>query len=255
MAEDLKPPKRNWIFLRGLARSSSHWGSFIEKFKQAFPDDEIELMDLRGNGSLAFSPSWISVEDNVRDLRSRSKFVSDGRQIHLMSISLGAMVATEWSRKFPEEIEGVILINTSDRGTASFFHRMRLRNVRHFLQILKNPENNLASEKQILEMTTSMPGMEQWADIFSKLTPTSRSNFIRQLAAAARYRFPDHKPKTEVLILCGAKDKLVNPICSERIAKMWTLTAHCHPQGGHDLPLEAGAWVLDQTKAWLREME
>ena len=250
---------RKWIFLRGLARSSSHWGSFLDQFKKDFPQDEIELIDLRGNGDLLHSPSWLSIEDNVRDLRARSRFIQSGCSVHLLSISLGSMIATEWSRKFPEEIEGAVLINTSDRGTASFFHRMRLRNIRHFLSILKNPQQSVASEKIILEMTTNFPGtemvIEEWADIFSKLAPTSRLNFIRQIIAAARYKFPEHKPKTEILILCGGKDKLVNPICSERIAKMWTLTTHRHPTGGHDLPLEVGDWVCEQIANWLKETE
>lgn len=162
--------QRNWIFLRGLARHSAHWGSFLEIFKKRFPHDQIELLDLRGNGTLAHSPSWLSVEENVRDLRSRSQFLKQGKPIHLMSISLGSMVATEWSRKFPEEVDGLILMNTSDRGTASFFHRMRLRNIRRFMMIFGNPlsnhNRNLMTEKQILEMTTNMPELEKWAEIF-----------------------------------------------------------------------------------------
>lgn len=251
MVHTLNSSLRKWIFLRGLGRHSGHWGPFLDQFKKDFPQDEFELLDLRGNGTLAHSPSWLNIEDNVRDLRARSRWIHDGQSVYIMSISLGAMIATEWARKYPEEIEGIVLMNTSDRGTASFFERMRLRNIYRFLPLLLKGVNSPGVEKKILEMTTTMPGLEQWADIFSKMKPTARKNFIKQIIAASRYKFPEHKPKTEVLILCGDKDPLVNPVCSKRIAKMWTLTPHCHPTAGHDLTLQEPDWVSEQLKNWL----
>lgn len=250
MVSTLKNSKK-WIFLRGLGRHSGHWGHFVDDFKQAFPDDEVEFLDLRGNGSLSHSPSWVSIEDNVRDLRQRSLFLSQGEPVYLMSISLGAMVATEWAHRHPDEIEGLVLINTSDRGTSSFFERLRLKNIYHALPLFLKNKTGIEFEKKILEMTTTNPELQHWAQVFSKMSTTSKQNLIRQLIAASRYYFPDHKPKTEVLILCGEQDQLVNPICSKRLAKMWTLTPHCHPQGGHDIPLQDPKWVCDQVRLWL----
>lgn len=248
----MKKETRKWIFIRGLARHSGHWGPFVDQFKNTFPEDEIELLDLRGNGQLAHSPSCTSIADNVRDLRARSKWIKAGHAVHLMTISLGSMIGTEWATLFPQEISGLVTINTSDKGNSSFFERMRPQNYLRIVHILKNPKDAPMIENEILQMTTNhLEHINEWAIDFSKLPKTSTSNFFRQIFAASQYEFPEHKPKTEVLILCSEGDQLVNPICTKRIAEMWTLKAHVHPTAGHDLTLEDPAWACQEIKNWL----
>lgn len=246
--------RRKWIFIRGLARHSAHWGPFIPEFQKAFPQDEIETLDLRGNGHYAHSPSFLSIVENVRDLRSRSRFIQNGEHVFLMTISLGSMVAAEWARLYPDEIEGLVTINTSDKGTASFFERMKPANYLHVLKFLGKDKDKESLESEIMDITTNhFSEKHQWAQKFSKIPPTSKLNLVRQLVAAGTYEFPDHKPKTEVLILCSEKDKLCSVECSKRIAEMWTVKPHTHPTAGHDIPLDDPAWVVDQVKNWLQE--
>lgn len=245
---------RKWIFLRGLARHSGHWGPFVDHFKKFFPHDEIEFLDLRGNGILAHSPSCLSIAENVRDLRSRSQFVHSGQPVNLMTISLGSMVGVEWARMFPEEIESLVTVNTSDKGTSRLHERMRPQNLKAFIQILGNSKTNPLVEKQILQMTTNgeLEGGEgDWAKNFATMGSTTRTNFMRQLVAAGTYKFPQQKPKTDILMLCSEGDQLVNPICSKRIAQMWTLNPHIHPTAGHDIPLQEPDWVCSEIKHWL----
>ena len=64
----------HWIFLRGLSRTSVHWGPFYNLFREQFPKAHVELLDIRGNGSQSHIPSYTSIEENVRDLRGRSSF-------------------------------------------------------------------------------------------------------------------------------------------------------------------------------------
>lgn len=241
-----------WIFLRGLGRNSVHWGPFVDEFQKCFPKDEVELLDLRGNGNLAHSPSYLSITENIRDLRARSRFIQQGSEVHLMTISLGSMVGVEWARTFPNEIAGLVTINTSDRGTAHFFERLRPANYLRLLKFLsRRDKDHKEIEAEILKTTTNLlPDRDHWAEIFAKSQPTSKVNFSRQLAAAGTYEFPQQKPKTEVLMLVSNGDRLVHPNCSKRIAEMWTLKVHEHPDAGHDLPIDDPHWICEQVRNW-----
>lgn len=251
----MSSPSRKWIFLRGLGRHSLHWGPFVESFKNTFPQDEIELLDLRGNGRLSHSPSCLTIADNVRDLRSRSKILQKGDKVFLMTISLGSMIAADWATKYPDEIAGFVAVNTSDRGNSSFFERLRPANYLRLLMMLPKLNKSLEIEKQILNLTTnSFADKDKWAESFLKLPATSRLNFARQLVAAGTFEFPIHKPRTEVLLLCSEGDRLVHPQCTKRIAEMWVLKAQTHPHAGHDLPTEDPAWVCGQIENWLKAL-
>lgn len=244
--------QRSWIFIRGLARHSEHWGPLLKFFKQRFPHDEVELLDLRGNGELAQSPSYVDITDNVRDLRARSKFIKAGKKVHLLTISLGSMVGVEWAEKFPEELESLTLMNTSDRGTSYFFERMRPANYKKVFSILSKGISPPLLESKIMELVTNNPHeYGEWAEKFAKLPSTTKTNCLRQMMAAARYEFPKHKPKTDILILSSEKDMLVHPACSEKIAQMWHLKTHVHPTAGHDIALEAPSWICEQLENWL----
>ncbi len=249
---------RHWIFLRGLGRHSLHWGPFIEQFRTQFPEDHIEFLNLRGNGELAHSPSLTSISNNVRDIRARSLFLRDEKPLYLLSVSMGAMVGIEWAHQYPQEIAGLVTINTSDRGSSNFFERLRPWNYQHLLKFLISTSHGdpLLFEREILKITTG-PSVdrERWAQIFAKAPITTRSNWLRQLWAARSYRFPEHKPRTEVLLLAGAKDRLVNPICTKNVAQMWALKPHIHPTAGHDLPLEDGNWICQEIRNWLAQQE
>jgi pimeloyl-ACP methyl ester carboxylesterase len=246
---------RRWIFLRGLGRHSLHWGSFVLQFQQAYPNDRIELLDLRGNGQLAHSPSLTSIADNVRDLRARSQLLHNGEPVYLMAISMGAMVAVEWAHAYPHDIAGVVTINTSDKGSSSFYQRMRPANYQHLLTLLLGRRSAFEIERQILQITTNnLSEIDTWAQKFSEFPLTQKANWARQLFAASTYHFPEHKPRTEILLLGSFKDRLVSHACTQSIAQMWSLNPHLHPTAGHDLPLEDGVWVCNEVQNWLKQI-
>lgn len=245
-----RSPKRSWIFLRGLGRNSDHWGPFVDVFKKQFPHDDVELLDLRGNGTLAHSPSYLNIRDNVRDLRSRSLFVREGREINLLSISLGAMVAVEWAREYGDDVDELVLINTSERGTSKFWQRLQPKKYPRLLKILVSGKTSTDIEYEILKITTHLADKQKWSQVFGQSPSTSRTNFTKQILAASLYEFPRHKPKTDVLILNSAKDELVSPVCSKNIADLWHLKIHTNQTAGHDLPLDAPDWICQQITSW-----
>ena len=45
---DVMPKK--WIFLRGLARETRHWGDFPKLFEESFPETEVNVLEIPGVG-------------------------------------------------------------------------------------------------------------------------------------------------------------------------------------------------------------
>jgi pimeloyl-ACP methyl ester carboxylesterase len=222
---------RHWIFIRGLGRESSHWGEFVPQFRKAFPHDQVELLDLAGNGSERHKPSFLSIFPYHQDLRKRSQWIQQGHQVYLMTISLASMVAVDWATQHPWEIAGVVMMNTSDRRFSKFYERMQPHNLRFLTRLFQQEEE-----------FTLFPG-------------TSRGNFFRQMLAASRYSFPQQKPPVPLLLLSSLRDQLCNPICSANIAQAWQLPHRVHATATHDIPLDDSAWVIEQTKTWLAEWE
>ncbi|MCE3010980.1 MAG: alpha/beta hydrolase, partial [Proteobacteria bacterium] len=83
---------------------------------------------------------------------------------------------------------------------------------------------------------------------FAKYPLTSRWSLLKQLFSASQFEFPDKAPLSKTLILCGAKDTLVNPEISERLAEKWNCPLKIHSQAGHDLTLDDPEWVLAQLR-------
>ena len=139
--------KRHWILLRGLAREQAHWGSFVGDLAHALPQDDVTALDLPGNGLLHRQPSPGSVPALVQACRRMLAKRGVAPPYHLLAMSLGAMVATEWAHAAPAEVAGCVLINTSLRPFSPFHQRLRPGNYAALLRVAaasvrRNPSNS-----------------------------------------------------------------------------------------------------------------
>lgn len=236
-----------WVFLRGLARRQEHWGGFLSQFAALRPQDEIEALDLAGNGTELNRRAFTQISQYVEDLRQRSRILKKG-PVRLVAISLGGMVAAEWVSRHPEELLSAHLINTSDRRHSALWQRLRPNNLGTILRILVQNPHALERERRVLEMVSNLPAGERakWAEVFAALEPCSASNFLRQIWAAARFEPSLVSPQVPLMLLSGAGDRFVDPQCSKNLARAWGVELRVHPTAGHDLPLDAPEWVLSQ---------
>lgn len=244
----------NWVFLRGLIRQHRHWEDFPARFQAAFPDTDPILLDLPGNGDLCHEDSCSSVAEMVESVREQLGGRGVTGPVHLMAISLGAMVGIEWMQRHPEDIERAVLINTSLRGLSRFTERLRRENYRDIVKALLRG-SPLQREELILELTTNLYPRrrelaQKWAG-YAEQWPVSRLNALRQLFAAGTYRAPASRPHEHVLLLQSLGDHLVDPVCTTRIAECWRWPLVSHPSAGHDLPLDDGDWIIEQVRHWL----
>ena len=240
-----------WVFLRGLTRSSMHWGPFIAEFEQTLSEPVLAL-DLPGNGSLWRHTSPVSVAAMVRSCQEQLQALGVVQPVSVLAMSLGGMVAAQWALQQPEQLRELVLINTSTRPFNPAWQRLRPAALLSLLRLAAGRASAQAWEREILRLTTRHARhdvLDAWCE--ERLRhPVSGSNALRQLLAAARYRAPAQGPKLPTLVLSGAGDQLVSPQCSSALALQWGTALQVHATAGHDLSLDDGPWVVEQVRHW-----
>ena len=244
-----------WILLRGLTRDSHHWGDFPQLFGARIGGARVVTLDLPGNGVLNAQSSPLSVEAVVDYCRAELRRRDLAPPYQVLAMSLGAMVTAAWASAHPGELQACVLINTSLRPFSPFHHRMRPANYATVLRMALASPGPRASEEAVLRLTSRMPQqtgavLDNWT-AWREQHPVSAANALRQIIAAARYRAPRNAPAVPLLILNSARDSLVDPRCSQRLAQAWQCPIEIHPEAGHDLPLDDGEWVAQRVGEWL----
>ncbi|ADE11404.1 alpha/beta fold hydrolase [Sideroxydans lithotrophicus] len=250
-----------WVLLRGLMRETRHWGEFPMLFQDAVGARNIVTLDFPGNGSLHAHTSLNSVAEMAHHCRAQLKQLGYAPPYRVLALSLGAMVAVEWCRLYPDELERLVLINTSLAPNNPFYHRLRPANYPALSSYLMLG-SAARRERLILRLTSTQNRsaqqrtelLEQWTG-YARECPVTRANILRQLRAAASYRAAPAAPAAPVLLLAAQRDRLVNVKCSLTLAKQWDCTVKLHPTAGHDIPLDDGYWVAQQVKEWVKETD
>ena len=249
-----------WVLLRGLTRERRHWGEFPTLFGERVGAARVIALDLPGNGARHQLPSPAHVDAMAAACRADLQRRSVAPPYHLLAMSLGAMVACAWGFAHPAELAGAVLINTSLRPFSPFTQRLRPRNYARLARLLLTHPSAREWEQAVLQLTSNAversPSeadalIDTWA-AYRRESPVSTANALRQLIAATRFRAPAAPPATPLLVCASARDALVDPRCSMRLAAGWRCPIATHPWAGHDLPLDDGPWVAAQVAEWLR---
>jgi pimeloyl-ACP methyl ester carboxylesterase len=244
----------SWVLLRGLTRESGHWGAFAGVLQHRHPDARIVALDLPGNGSFNDQPSPIRIEAMTQWCRDQLHLQGLEPPYRLLAMSMGAMVAVDWAARFPRELAGCVLINTSLRPFSPWYRRLRPGNYAALLALALMSGSGSGHERTILRLTSRDPAaaaavLDDWTRL-RRVRPVSASNALRQLLAAARYRAPVTPPAVPLLVLTSRADRLVDSRCSQELARHWRADIAVHPSAGHDLTLDDPAWVADQIDRW-----
>lgn len=244
-----------WIWIRGLVREAEHWGDLPRRFESAIAGSKVTCLDVPGNGvhfRRSTPPSVPRIVDFLEN-EVRNEIPAD-QPAFLLSMSFGSMLSLEWLKRDPQRFAGAVLINTSVRGESPLYHRLRPRAMAELVKVGLDPRP-ASRENSILRLTSNhAPAYEanraQWEAI-QRRRPVSLTNAIRQLIAAAQFTLGDSPSLPPLLFLQSEKDRLVDPRCGEALHRKLGGTFRRHPWAGHDLPLDDGAWMIEQIKNWL----
>lgn len=255
-----------WVLLRGLTREAGHWGAFPAALERAIAADQlgarIVAIELPGNGDAHAERSPTRVEAYVDWVRAaihaQADRVGQG-PYRVLAMSLGGMVATSWAQRYPDDIERLVLINTSMRPYCVATQRLRPSALPRLAWIVANWRRGAACERAIHRLTCRAQDAldddaRAWAAI-RRTRPVSAHNALRQLYAAARFEADRVAPQCPTLILSSAADRLVDPACSASIASHWRAERMEHPWAGHDLPHDDPNWTSDAVRDWLARIE
>lgn len=252
-----------WVLLRGLMREARHWGEFPALFARQMQQGEagqhqpitVITPDFAGNGSRNGEPSAATVPQMATQLRSHLQQQGHAPPYYILALSLGAMAGVAWASQYPDDVAGLVLMNTSLQPFNPFRHRLRPHNYPALLGLLLADQR--AREQTILRITSNLANdahcacvLQSWQQ-YATQNPVSRRNIVRQLLAAMRYRARAQAPPVPLLMLASSQDRLVSVECSCKIAALWQCPLRLHESAGHDLPLDDGAWVVRQIREWV----
>lgn len=243
-----------WILLRGLTRETRHWGRLPDALRDAAGGGLLPI-DLPGNGAFAHLRSPAAVARMVDFVRHAALQSGVPGPYRVLAMSLGGMVATHWAQRHPAEIERLVLINTSMRPFSRVNERLRPSAWPGLVGVASHWSDAPRVERRIHRLTCNRvdnldADLDAWSAI-RRSAPVSRGNALRQLWAAARFTAAVAAPRCPVLILSSRADRLVDPVCSAKLAAAWGASQREHPWAGHDLPHDDPGWAAEQVRAWL----
>lgn len=250
---------RPWVLIRGLVREHRHWGSFPNRLKEELGElcSELHFLDWPGMGTEAGRPSPRNMRFCVDDLRARlqNEHILREKPI-LLTMSLGSMCALEWAHLYPDDLSGVVLINTSAANLARLSDRLSFRAMADFLNLI-GTQDKLEREKRILRLTTCFhKNNEELASYWASFAPDLKDLLkvgLPQLWIASRYKAPESLA-IPALILSSARDELANPVCSSMLAQRLGVPNHVNLGAGHDLVLDDPEWVIQKLREWSQNL-
>ncbi len=244
------------ILLRGLAREAAHWLDFPAQLQLTLGDNcQVHLIDFPGCGKYYRQYALTSVTDMTDHARTEiaiTEILARNESVYVVGISMGGMVALDWAQRFPSELNGLVLINSS-AGDHPFWWRLRPgawltmisallsdSNVRE-AKVLKIVSNNTADYAQHLN---------EWLSI-QQQRPVTRTTIMTMLRAAAQFR-PRPTCAVDGLVLASKEDRMVSVRASDSLARRFNWPIQQHTTAGHDLPMDDARWVADKLVQWLK---
>lgn len=249
-----------WILLRGLGREKGHWGSFPARLEEVLPGAAVVPVDLPGTGEYRLESSPWTVAEILPLVRDRAmERAAPASRVRLIAISLGAMVAVEWLKRSPRDLEGAVLINTSMRGLSPATMRLRWQVWPRIARLLTRQTAARDRERDLVEMLINSEerraeALVEWTNL-ATARPVPVTNTLRQLTAGALYEFQPFECRLPVLILSGLGDRFVDPSCSQVLHERTGWPIERHPWGGHDLTWDDPAWVANAISKWRASLE
>lgn len=245
-----------FVLLRGLARETGHWLGFPDVLRQEMGADcEVFCVDFPGCGEHYEAPALNAVDamtDHARQRLANQGIDLDQEAVYLIGVSMGGMVALDWLARFPNEVAGVVLINSS-AGHQPFWWRLRPRAWFSFLLALTLPPTRREAWvlRKVSNCVEDYPQfLCQW-QLIQQQRPVSRTTILTMLKAAARFQ-PRIIEGAKGLVLGSSADRLVSVKASQDLARRYGWPLVIHPHAGHDLPLDDAPWIALRIHQWLQ---
>ena len=116
------PDKTTVILIRGLFREKRHWGDFPDMLANQGAIGKVLCVEIPGNGELHKLKTPASVNGMVEAIRQQ---LAGEQSYVVVGLSMGGMIALQWAKNHPQEVQTVICINSSNAAFSAFYERLR----------------------------------------------------------------------------------------------------------------------------------
>lgn len=249
-----KKPDLDIYLVIGLTKESRHWSAeFVHELQSQLSPKHIHLVDLPGAGQYLNQSSPVSISTIVDRARERQTFHADRKRL-VVAISLGGMVAWDWTTRYPEDFHGFVMINSSLAGLSSMFKRLQPMAFIEFLKIAATPAGE-KKERRILDLCSNNADKSQkilprWVEL-SEAT-MHFPNVLKQFIAAGTFRATS-KPTLPILVIAAKNDRLAHHSCSKDIANFTNATFILNedPSIGHAFHVDGPDVLSHEIKRWI----
>ena len=202
-------PHRPWLVLiQGLGFDRSGWQPVLRRLRRRF---RLVLVDNRGSGRSDLPGGSFRVADMAADVVA---VLDDAgiRRAHVMGMSLGGMVAQEVAVRYPERVDGLVLVSTSPGWPFAFpmpAESVALLAASHAMSpgdaARRHTENALSPGDAARD-----PGLVRRLVSLQRSQPRA---WMAQAAAGASYAGQARQTRitARTLILHGSADTVVDP--------------------------------------------
>jgi len=236
--------------IRGLARTSRHWGSILTELEQSF---RLVLVDNRGVGNSGAPLLPFSTRTMAEDARAVLDAVGVARA-HVFGVSLGGMIAQQLALRSPTRVDRLVLGCTRPGGAANV--PVPARTAVALLAAMRLPLERAVRESARLVlgrefMRDNAQVVEEWVRIAEE-QPPSRLAVLGQVLAAVRHDASRGLGRLThpTLVVTGDADRLIDPENSRRLAAtIPDAELRVLAGAGHDFPTERPK----ETAALLRD--
>lgn len=243
-----------WVLLRGLGRESGHWLEFADALRVALLklsiSAQVVCLDLPGNGYRFREKSPLVLSDAVAALREECVERGLSPPFQVVGLSMGGMTGLSWLERYPAEVAGLTMINSSLASISPFYHRMKPA---AFFGLLPGLFCSRWRERAVQVFSCDLrrhdTAMLETFYRIAKERPVSAANLLRQLIAASGFKSTVQQGDRilqRVRLLGSEKDRLVDVRCSLQMARVLNVSIMLHSEAGHDLPVEDHGWVIKQ---------
>ncbi|KAI0646898.1 alpha/beta-hydrolase [Trametes meyenii] len=265
------------VFIMGLNSSSSGWLPQVEHFGRNL-EYSLLVFDNRGVGNSSGPRGPYTTSGMADDVITLLDFVGwkDPRQVHVVGVSLGGMIAQQLASKVPERVASLTLVVTKPGG-------------RRFLELpsyagVKGIAKSLFTTKpeKKIPIVLEMIFPKEWLNSKSETDPQGRTNkevetesyqkrmkvtrpqsflaAISQMSAALTHNVPQDQLRKisssipKVTIVTGDTDNLVDPSNSQLLKESMPEAELIVRKGaGHGITMQYSVWFNDLLERAFKE--
>ena len=212
------------LLLHGYLEDSTVWNGFLEHLSAEF---RVVCIDLLGHGKTGVLGEMHTMTDMAEAVFFVTKYLSI-KTFWLLGHSMGGYVTMEFAYRYPNLLEGIVLLHSSAKADTTDKQQARMRTI----DLIKQGKRNLVTAEHV-PMTFAPENLVRYTERIAELKKTAEATSEKGIIAAL-LGMRDRIDRTEilrtinrpVLFICGKQDNFIPfPVSKQQ----FTLSSHIIP--------------------------